>query len=320
MEHLLKLSPALSFKVWGGQKISKIKNIEALQSDANLGETWEISSHPDGPSRLASTKSCLNDLVGISYLFKYIDTSDNLSVQVHPDDDFAGEHENEKGKTECWLILDAEPGAGIYLGFRPGVTKKEFKTAVDAGMAVDHFLNFYPASPGDFFVVPAGAVHAIGKGVLLAECQQNSGVTYRVWDWNRMGGDGKPRELHIDKAMRVMRFDEGFNQRLAGMAKKSVWNEPGAKLLFRHADFRLDLISLRAGDRKELRAVPKEGFSLARGKALLDGEAYGALESCIATTEGLTIVEALEDCVLLSMQDLSDTNLSGAGFSGAEES
>lgn len=300
MELLLKLSPSVSFKVWGGKKLGKIKNIDTSKK---IGETWEISSHPSGPSRLQVNKTCLNELVNLSYLVKYIDTSDNLSVQAHPDDEFAQEHENEKGKTECWLVLDAEPGAGIYLGFKPGVTKKEFRTALEAGMRVDGFLNFHPASPGDFYVVPAGAVHAIGGGVTLVEVQQNSGVTYRVWDWNRMGDDGKPRELHIDKAMQVMRFEDSFNKQLEGMKKKDVLSKSGTNLLYRHTDFRADLIALDKGDKKEIRVKPKEGFTLLKGKLEIDGVVYNAFDSAISVNEGMVALKALADCALLSVQD-----------------
>ena len=99
MKLLLKLEPSLSFKIWGGEKLKHIKNIE---TDRPLGETWEISTHASAPSKVLVNKTDLNDLVDLSYLLKYIDTSDNLSVQVHPDDEYAKEHENEKGKTECW--------------------------------------------------------------------------------------------------------------------------------------------------------------------------------------------------------------------------
>lgn len=301
MELLLKLSPSVSFKIWGGKNLAKIKNIESAQ---RVGETWEISSHPSGPSKLQVNKTCLSELVNLSYLLKYIDTSDNLSVQAHPDDEFAQEHENEKGKTECWLILDAQPGAGVYLGFKSGVTKKEFRTALGAGMRVDGFLNFYEARPGDFFVVPAGAVHAIGAGVTLAEAQQNSGVTYRVWDWNRVGDDGNPRELHIEKAMEVMRFDEAFNRQLGRLIKRDVWGRKGTHLLFRHPEFRVDLISMSQGDKQEVRVKPKEGFTLLKGRAEIDGEIYKAFDSSISTGEGLVPIRALEDCALLSVQDL----------------
>ena len=148
---VMKLMPSVSFKIWGGDKLKEIKNIE---DEGKVGETWEISSHPSGPSLLEINQTPLSQLASLNYLLKYIDTSDNLSVQVHPDDGFAAEHENEKGKTECWLILDSEVGSGIYLGFRPGVTRKEFRTAIENGVSVEHFLNFYEVALVTFLSSP----------------------------------------------------------------------------------------------------------------------------------------------------------------------
>ncbi|MCO4753399.1 MAG: class I mannose-6-phosphate isomerase [Bacteriovoracaceae bacterium] len=303
MKLLLKLEPALIFKIWGGDKLKNIKNIET--SDA-LGETWEISTHPKSPSKVAVNKTDLNELVNLSYLLKYIDTNDNLSVQVHPADEYAKEHENELGKTECWLILDAEPGAGIYLGFKKGVTRKEFKTAVESGLAVDRFLNFYEVSPGDFFAVPAGAVHAIGKGVTLAEAQQSSGVTYRVWDWNRVGDDGKPRELHINKALDCLRFDEGFNRNLDLAKKSGLFNTAGAHALYAHADFKAELLNLSAGDKKEIRVSPKEGVTLLDGLIEVDGEQYSKFESAIAINEGIVQIVAKQASSLMLVKGRED--------------
>ena len=300
MNLLLKLEPSLSFKIWGGEKLKTIKNIETEKS---LGETWEISTHPSGPSQLSVNKTNLSELVELSYLLKYIDTSDNLSVQVHPDDEYAHEHENEKGKTECWLILDAEPGSGIYMGFKPEVTRKEFKTALEAGLAMNNYLKFYEVSAGDFFVVPAGAVHAIGKGVTLVEVQQSSGVTYRVWDWGRVGDDGKPRELHINKAMDCLRFDQGFNRQLELSKKEGLFKDVGAQSLYNHPDFKAELINLGKGDKKEIRLAPKEGLTVLRGSIGLDDEIYKAFDSGIATSDGIVLAEAMEECSILLVKN-----------------
>ena len=140
-------------------------------------------------------------------LFKVIDAKDKLSVQVHPGDDYAEKHENGSlGKTEVWYILDAKPGANLVYGLKPGVTKKDFENAVVGGDGnrpgnpIENLLKFVPARKGDIFFIPAGLVHAIGEGIILAELQQNSDITYRVYDYNR-----KPeRELHISKALDVV--------------------------------------------------------------------------------------------------------------------
>lgn len=300
MKLLLKLEPSLSFKIWGGEKLKHIKNIE---TDRPLGETWEISTHASAPSKVLVNKTDLNDLVDLSYLLKYIDTSDNLSVQVHPDDEYAKEHENEKGKTECWLILDAEPGAGIYLGFKPEVTRKEFKTALEAGLAMNHYLKFYEVKPGDLFTVPAGAVHAIGGGVTLAEVQQSSGVTYRIWDWGRVGDDGKPRELHIKKALDCLRFDEGFNRQLELGRKQMLFDNSGAHSLYSHKDFKAELINLEEGSKKEIRLEPKEGITVLKGQIDFDDETYKEFDSGIAASEGIVFAHAKEKCSILLVKN-----------------
>ncbi|MBT5095743.1 MAG: class I mannose-6-phosphate isomerase, partial [Halobacteriovoraceae bacterium] len=161
------LDPHIMQKIWGGQRLSKI----GKGKQANIGETWEVSDHPDGPALFNG--QALSQILPnpLSYLVKLIDTSDNLSVQVHPHEEYAKEHENSHGKTECWVILDADPGAGIYLGLKEGCNKASFEEALKTGCEMDKFLNFYPVSAGDFFFVAAGTIHAIGKGVFLAEVQ-----------------------------------------------------------------------------------------------------------------------------------------------------
>jgi mannose-6-phosphate isomerase len=140
-------------------------------------------------------------------LIKFIDASDRLSVQVHPDDAYAAEHApGEKGKTVCWTIVHADPGAWVIHGTRPGTTRQEFAAAVKNG-SVEQFLVRCEVKRGDLIWVPAGTLHAIGPGVVLAEVQQNSDVTYRVYDWNRVGLDGKPRTLHVKQALEVTNFE-----------------------------------------------------------------------------------------------------------------
>ncbi len=249
---LSKLEPKFTYKIWGGTKLSQIKNHTC---ETPLGETWEISTHEDGPSLLGGVP--LNKFCDLSYLVKFIDTSDNLSVQVHPGDEYAKEHENSMGKTECWIILESAPGCGIYLGFKEGITKKEFKTAVDNGLNVQEYLNFIPTSPGDYFYVPYGAVHAIGVGVTLCEVQQNSGITYRVWDWNRVDDKGVGRELHIDKALDVLNFSADFNLKLIQM--KNIFKGSGLQKVVDHKDFKAEILLLEADQKKELNLSVKEG-------------------------------------------------------------
>jgi len=194
MKTIIPLKPHASHKIWGGSLLSKLKGLAVGHGQDPIGETWEVSAHSDGPSTCEYGKlSEFSNLDEIPYLVKLIETSDNLSVQVHPNDNFAKEHENQKGKSECWLILDALPGEGIYLGVKDTTSKEDFEMALDRKEDLSKLMTFHPVKRGDFFYVPAGTAHAIGKGVFLAEVQQCSDVTYRVWDWNRLDDHGNSR-------------------------------------------------------------------------------------------------------------------------------
>lgn len=301
MKNLFRLRPFLSYTVWGGEFLKQIRQIK---DDRALGETWEISSHPRGSSMIVDSttqqEKPLSDLVELSYLFKLIDAQDHLSVQVHPDDEFARLHENESGKTECWIILKAQEGSGIYLGLKNGVTKKEFKNALQAGLAMNNFLNFIPVRPGDFYVVPAGSIHAIGKGVTLAEVQQNSGVTYRVWDWGRVGLDGKPRELHTEKAMSTINFGESFNRKIATKVSEGLFDHVGLQSLYKHQNFSVEWLGLRAGEKKEIRLDAKEGVCVVSGKVKIDEQDFDTYDCALAHGHACAHFEALErSCVLL---------------------
>ena len=174
----------------------------------------------------------------LPYLVKFIETTDVLSVQAHPDDRLAKELSvGERGKTECWYILEAEEGAGVFLGVHPGVSKEAFQQELQAGNDLSPLLKFYPAKSGDFFFVPSRTIHAIGKGLILIEVQQSCGVTFRVWDWGRLGDDGKPRELHVEQAMQTINFDPEANVSERFLVKPGA-GESGKRLLAEHSDFR----------------------------------------------------------------------------------
>jgi mannose-6-phosphate isomerase len=146
-------------------------------------------------------------------LIKFIDAEDNLSIQVHPDDEYALETANSLGKTEMWYVIDAKPGAKLVYGLKSGCDVKSLGEAIANG-TVEEQLNYVNVKKGDVFFIPSGLVHAIGAGILLAEIQQNSNITYRVYDYNRLGKDGKPRELHITDALNVIvnRSDYDINK------------------------------------------------------------------------------------------------------------
>ncbi|RLA64093.1 MAG: hypothetical protein DRQ88_06500 [Epsilonproteobacteria bacterium] len=243
---ILKLTPYLQEKVWGGHRLRP-------NHSTPIGESWEISIHSEGNSTVDGIN--LSQLINekdLPYLVKIIDTSDNLSVQVHPGDEYAAKHENSKGKTECWAILDAGENQGIYLGLKDSITKKDFKDALEAGKNMSELLKFYPVKRGDFFYVPAGTPHAIGKDVLLAEVQQSSGITYRVWDWNRLGLDGKPRELHIEKALDVINFDKSLNTSENFKMRRGIFDQFGEIELLNHPEFNLTSFKMKKNQELEL--------------------------------------------------------------------
>jgi mannose-6-phosphate isomerase len=232
--------PHLTHKIWGGEKLSVSKELELEPKLGPLGETWEVSLI-NGCESLVGEKK-LTDLVKpeeCPYLIKFIDTSDNLSVQVHPGDDYAKKNENSTGKTECWVVLAAKKGEGIYLGLKKNVSKEQFFEAVAKGDDLSKFMRFFPVAKGDFFYVPAGTLHAIGKDVTIAEIQQPSGVTYRVWDWNRTDDQGNSRELHVKQAQDVSLFDEKSNEPKSFLIKANVFQFPNGTRLINHPNFRV---------------------------------------------------------------------------------
>jgi len=220
----LVFKPDFKERVWGGQKLKTVYGKEIPFE--HTGESWEIACHHNGQSRVARgiyKGLTLQDLllkhgeavIGRSFgqgdkfplLLKIIDAKADLSVQVHPDDAYAGVNENgELGKSEAWVVLEADPGAKLVVGLVEGTTKESFSKALEEGR-VATVLNQLEVEAGDVVDIPAGLVHAIGKGILLAEIQQNSDTTYRVYDWDRVGLDGKSRELHIEKSLDTIDFD-----------------------------------------------------------------------------------------------------------------
>jgi len=222
----LKFNPIFKEKIWGGRKMTTLLNKD-FSPLPNCGESWELSGVEGDVSVVANgflSENDLNELIeiymydlvgdepyqkyglGFPLLIKFIDAAEDLSVQVHPDDKLAGERYGLNGKTELWHVLDADSGAGLYVGFKSGTTRQHYLDAVKNG-TVEQLLRFYPVSKGDTFFIPAGTVHAIGKGVLLAEIQQTSDITYRIFDWNRVDEHGKARELHVEEALDAILFD-----------------------------------------------------------------------------------------------------------------
>lgn len=276
MQGLFKLDSFIVEKIWGSKRLAELKN---LPSNDHIGETYEVSTHASGNSRINEEE--LSKYIQLNYLIKFISTSDNLSIQVHPDDEYARVHENESGKTECWIILDAKPGAGIYLGFKKGVTKKEFKNAITSGLPIQNFLNFIPVKKGEFYVLPAGMVHALGSDITLCEIQQSSGVTYRVWDWDRVDDQGNSRELHIDQALDVLNFSDAFNKKYGSAIKENVFENDFVTSLLKHAEFETTLINASRG-KHEFNLEDGESIIILEGEMEIDGTLYQSYESLIA--------------------------------------
>ena len=216
---VLKLIPACKEYIWGGTRL--IREFGKTTDRPTMAESWELSCHPDGPSVIANGAYAGQTLAAyiekegrgvlgtncrkyaeFPILIKLIDAARDLSVQVHPDDAYALAHEGQYGKTEAWIVLDAAEGAFLYEGFTREITQEEFRQSIEAG-TLTQLLRRIPVKKGDVLFIPAGTIHAICAGVLVAEVQQNSNVTYRVYDYGRPGADGKPRTLHIPQALAV---------------------------------------------------------------------------------------------------------------------
>lgn len=193
-----------------------------------LAETWECSVHPDGPSTVVNSEHKGKTLAEVLEIYpeylgekangvfpilvKFIDAKQDLPVQVHPNYDYARQHEGDNGKTEMWYILDAEEGAQLISGFAYNVSEEQLRTSVQDGSLSKH-LQKVPVHKGDVFFIPAGTIHAIGGGALIAEIQENSNVTYRVYDYNRRDKDGNLRPLHFNKAMEVLNMASSMDVR-----------------------------------------------------------------------------------------------------------
>ena len=219
---VFKTNPLLVPKVWGGRKLSKIFGKE-LPDDKPYGESWEVADLEEGQSTIATgalageplrraVEEFGEDLIGTAapdarfpLLVKLLDAADDLSVQVHPGPDQQRPHDGVHSKDECWLILDADPDASIIHGLHQATDAQTFRSSALDGTIAEH-LHRLPVRAGDVFRVPPGTIHAICSGVALLEIQQPSDTTYRVYDYDRPGLDGKPRPLHLDDAMDVAKL------------------------------------------------------------------------------------------------------------------
>lgn len=237
----LKFNPIVKDKIWGGDKLEKLYNKKPAGLP-NIGESWELSGYPTDISVVSNgylAGKSLQELLetykeqfvgnrvykrfGYSFplLFKLIHAEDDLSIQVHPNDETAMKKHGTLGKTEMWYVLHAAPGAELIIGFNKNYTKKQYSDALERG-EVEGLMQRVPVQAGDCFFIPAGLVHAIGKGVVLAEIQESSDATYRIYDYIRKDDKGNERELHTELALDVINFKASKNPKIK---YKPVLNE-----------------------------------------------------------------------------------------------
>lgn len=226
---ILKLKPGFKDYIWGGHRL--VEEYGKEFDGKILAESWELSCYPDTPSTIANGvhagktlrqyieeqgKGVLGKNCGrfedFPILIKFIDAREDLSIQVHPDNEYALKNEGQYGKTEMWYVMDAGKDAFLYFGFQKEISREEFARRIEEDTLTE-VLKAVPVKRGDMLFIEAGTIHAIGKDILLAEIQQNSNVTYRVYDYGRVGADGKKRELHIEKALDVTKREPADRER-----------------------------------------------------------------------------------------------------------
>lgn len=221
----MKFAPIYKDKIWGGNKIRTVLNKD-FGVLPNCGESWELSGVEGNVSEVSNgflagntleelIEVYMGDLVGdhifdnfgieFPLLIKFIDANDNLSIQVHPDDELSKKRHNAFGKTEMWYVIQADPDSKLQSGFNQQVNQEEYLEKLEKNELTD-ILNFEEVAAGDVYFIPAGRVHAIGKGILLAEIQQTSDITYRIYDYDRRDDEGNPRELHTELALDAIDF------------------------------------------------------------------------------------------------------------------
>ena len=315
MKYPLFLSPAGKNYLWGGERL-KTEYGKKIDLEP-LAETWECSAHPDGPSVVVNgeyrgktlievinehpeylgTKCNQNE--GFPILIKFIDAAKDLSVQVHPDDEYAKEHEGDRGKTEMWYVLDAKDGAELVYGFEHLVDEQMLRDAVETGDLSKH-LHKVRVHKGDMFYIPAGTVHAIGAGILLAEIQESSNLTYRVYDYDRIGADGKKRELHFDKAVNVMDMQPSGTIR---QKSRVVRYYPGCsrEIICRCQYFEAERIQCSGSFEFTVRPESYQVVLCIEGKGIL-GETEFAKGQCIMLPAGLGRKKIIGQCELIKVR------------------
>lgn len=310
--------PIFKERVWGGRAIEQLYK-KPLPAKVPIGESWEISDRPGDASVIANGPLAGKDLRWLMQhherellgdakpaggrfplLIKILDAQEKLSLQVHPPASKAAELKGEP-KTEAWYIADAAPGAELYVGLKRGVTRGEFERKIQTGEVAECFHRV-PVKAGDTMFLPSGRVHAIGSGLVIFEIQQNSDTTYRVFDWNRVGLDGKPRELHVGESLASIDFNDFEPGLVAG---KFVENGKVAhRSLVDDALFHIEEFRMKAGNSFTLDANKPRIVALVKGKISVEGNSVTAPlapgEFCLVPAEVKSAsVRAEEESVFL---------------------
>jgi mannose-6-phosphate isomerase len=318
MPALLDFQPLIKRIRWGGTRLRTQLN-KPIGDATDAAESWEVCDHGVDQSMVASgpwigrtlaelvrdeNSALFGQHAGLTQfplLIKFLDASDRLSLQVHPNDEQARLiNPLENGKTEAWVILDAAPGSRLYAGLKSGVDRETLASHLSEG-SIEAALHSFPVKPGDCVFIPAGTVHAIGEGILLAEVQQSSDITFRLHDWGRVGTDGKPRPLHIEESLDCIDFDRGPVDPVHSSSGSPQQAQELVRcpyfVIARHAasepfqippDDRFHVLMILAGAAQV--RCGEESFLVGQGKTLLACAARGTIE--IRPTEPLVLLDA----------------------------
>ena len=282
MGHVLKMKPVFKEMIWGGHKLRDVYGYD-IPSD-NTGECWAISAHKNGDCLIAdgefegkslswlfdNHRELFGGIEGNQFplLVKIIDAKNDLSVQVHPNDEYAGEHEHSLGKTECWYVLQADEGTNMVMGHH-AKSKEEFVKAIEED-DYDNLLNKFQIKKGDFFYIPSGTLHAICSGSLIFEAQQSSDITYRVYDYHRKDKDGHERQLHVQQSIDVTNISADADQQKEFV---SVPLENGTRTCMVESEFFKVYSYKMTGKNTVANDAPFQMVSVIDGEGTLNGDA-----------------------------------------------
>lgn len=281
MGHILKIKPVFKEMIWGGHKLKDVYGYE-IPSD-HTGECWAVSAHKNGDCTIENSefagktlswlfehhRELFGNIEGEEFplLVKIIDARDDLSVQVHPNDEYARVHEDSLGKTECWYVLQADEGTKMVMGHH-AKTKDEFIKAIEED-DYDNLLNSFAIEKGDFFYIPSGTLHAICSGSLIYEAQQSSDITYRVYDYHRKDQDGNERQLHVQQSIDVTNVPAQIG---SSKSFRETQLENGTKVRYVESEFfKVDCYRLNGKNTVENDA-PFQMVSVIEGEGMIDGQ------------------------------------------------